>query len=203
MIRDEQVPLRKPKDGADATCCRVALGDCVELPPQSGTVVPVRILNHPDDMKWGILEPAQSASSKSLDGLLVGRTLVDVDREELPLRLLNLTDHPRKIKQGTEIAVCQVVQSVMGQWDSTFPHIITAIPLPSHLQDLYERSMAGLMSDQKKQVYDLLCEYSRRALMTWVELTSSNTGLILEMLHLCANSHTDYLWLGERRLLKP
>ena len=33
MIGNEQVPLRKPRDGADATCCRVTLGDYVELPP--------------------------------------------------------------------------------------------------------------------------------------------------------------------------
>ena len=38
--------------------------------------------HRPGEMKWGILEPAQSSGSRSLDGLLVGRTL-DVDREEL------------------------------------------------------------------------------------------------------------------------
>ena len=28
------------------------------------------------------------------------------------IHLLNLTDYPRKVKQGTEIAVCQMVQNV-------------------------------------------------------------------------------------------
>ncbi len=102
-------------------------------------------------MKWGVLEPAQSVSSRSLDGLLVGRTLVDVNREELPLRLLNLTDHPRKVKQGTEIAVCQMVQSVMGQQDfTTVSCAATTVSLPGHLEDLYERSVSNLMPDHKK-----------------------------------------------------
>ena len=51
MIGDEQVPLRKPRDGDDATFCHVTLGDCVELPAQSETA---RILNHPGDMKRGV-----------------------------------------------------------------------------------------------------------------------------------------------------
>ena len=53
MIGDEQVPLRRPRDGASATCCRVTLGDCVELPPRSEMIVPAKILNPPSDMKWG------------------------------------------------------------------------------------------------------------------------------------------------------
>lgn len=159
MIGDEQVPLRRPRDGASATCCRVTLGDCVELPPRSEMIVPAKILNPPSDMKWGVLEPALSANSKSLDGLLVGRTLVDIDREELPVRLLNLTNQPRKIKQGMEIAVCQAVQSVMGQQDlPTCVEMSTS--LPNHLQDLYDRSVVCLTPDQRKQVHDLLCEYS-------------------------------------------
>ena len=161
IIGDQQVPLRKPRVGACAACCRVTQGDCVELPPRFEMVVPGRILDRPGEMKWGILEPAQSSGSRSLDGLLVGRTSVDVDREELPLRLLNLTDYPRKVKQGTEIAVCQMVQNVMDQQHpNAFSCATITTTLPSHLQDLYERSVACLMPDHKKQVYDLLCEYS-------------------------------------------
>ena len=43
---------------------------------------------------------------------------MEVDQEELALHLLNLSDYPRKVKQEMEIAVCQMVQSVMGQQHS-------------------------------------------------------------------------------------
>ena len=50
---------------------------------------------------------------------------------------------------------------MMGQQDlDSLPHITITTSLPSHLQDLYERSVEGLMMDQKKQVHYLLCEYS-------------------------------------------
>ena len=88
---------------------------------------------------------------------------MEVDQEELALHLLNLSDYPRKVKQEMEIAVCQMVQSVMGQQHSnTFSCAATTsyYSAYSHLQDLYERSVSCLMPDHKKQVYDLLCEYS-------------------------------------------
>ena len=54
-----------------------------------------------------------------------------------------------------------MVQSVMGQQHSnTFSCAAITTTLPSHLQDLYERSVSCLMPDHKKQVHDLLYEYS-------------------------------------------
>ena len=44
MTGDEQVSLRKPRNGAPAACCQIRLRYCVELPPQSETVVQARIL---------------------------------------------------------------------------------------------------------------------------------------------------------------
>ena len=38
----------------------------MELVPRSETVVPAKIFDHPSEMKWGVLEPARSASSRSL-----------------------------------------------------------------------------------------------------------------------------------------
>ena len=118
------------------------------------------------------MEPAQSASSKSLD--LVGSTLVHVDHKELPLRLLNLTDH-----QARDRDCCQVLQSVTGQQNC-------------HLQDLYERSVAGLMLDQRKQVHNLRSEYFD--LFSQGPHDLGRTDLIehWETLH-----QPDYIWLGE------
>ena len=89
---------------------------------------------------------------------------MEVDQEELALHLLNLSDYPRKVKQEMEIAVCQMVQSVMGQQHSNTllctVATITTLSIATSVQDLYERSVSCLMPDHKKQVYDLLCEYS-------------------------------------------
>ena len=64
-------------------------------------------------MVWGVVEPATNPLNKSLDGLLVGRILVNLHTEEVPVHLLNLTDQQKKIKQGTDIAICNTAESVL------------------------------------------------------------------------------------------
>ena len=68
---------------------------------------------------WTSLGPTEQhglgcpGTSKSPDGLLVGRTLVDLSSESVPVQLLNLTNHPKRIKQGTPVAICNAVTSVL------------------------------------------------------------------------------------------
>ena len=109
-IGSEQVPLLKPSRTTTPTCCKVTLGDSVDLPAMSETVACARVLDRPSSMVWGVLEPDDVTQTKSLDGLLVGRALVDLSAEAVPVRLLNLTDQPRRIKQGTQVAICNAVE---------------------------------------------------------------------------------------------
>ena len=76
-------------------------------------------------MVWGILEPSEDVRSKPLDGLLVGRALVDTGAERVPVRLLNLTRLPKRIKRGTQVATCSAVESVLVE---------------SNMEDVCERS---------------------------------------------------------------
>ena len=64
-------------------------------------------------MVWGVVEPATTLPNKSLDGLLVGRTLVNLNAKEVPIHLLNLTYQPKQIKQGTDVAICNTAESVL------------------------------------------------------------------------------------------
>ena len=70
-----------------------------------------RLLSRPENVTWGILEP-DTLQPKPLDGLLVGRTL-DLETEKVPVRLLNLTDQTKRIKQGTTVAICNPIKSVL------------------------------------------------------------------------------------------
>ena len=57
------------------------------------------------------MEPATNSLNNSLDGLLVEQTLVNLHTEEVPVHLLNLTE--KKIKQGTDVAICNTAESVL------------------------------------------------------------------------------------------
>ena len=69
------------------------------LPPKSETLVPAQIEGDwMQDSRWAVLQPEQAVFSQM--GVIVGKTLVDLQGEQVPVRLLNLSDKPRKIKKG-------------------------------------------------------------------------------------------------------
>ena len=45
----------------------------------------MKVLDRPSSMVWGILEPDDVIRAKPLDGLLVGRTLVDLNAKKVSL----------------------------------------------------------------------------------------------------------------------
>ena len=78
------------------------------LSPRSETLVPVRVEGLQANVcRWGVLESKEKALAA--DGLLTGRTLLDLSQPTVPVRILNLADQERKIKCGTIVAVCEPV----------------------------------------------------------------------------------------------
>ena len=136
------------------SCCRVILDKTIDLPPHSESLAPVKVEGLiPANGKWGILE---SDSSNSIDGVMTGRTLVDLEK---PVRILNLTDKEKRIKKGASIAVCEPVQSVLRLKESPAEQQ-QAAKLPELLKELYRASTDGLTPNQQTQVYNLLCEFA-------------------------------------------
>ena len=112
-IGDEEIPLQRPASTTLPSCCRVLLENSVSLLPHSESIVPARVERHQAaNSRWGVLEPAAREADHCLDGLLVGRTLVDLDQPVVPVRVMNLTDQQHNIRKGCEIAQCQSVLSV-------------------------------------------------------------------------------------------
>ena len=55
---------------------------------------------------------AGTPCTSALQGVLVGRTLVDLYQPTAVVRLMNLTGQRCKVRKGTEIANCEPVESV-------------------------------------------------------------------------------------------
>ena len=111
IIGEEKNPLKKPPAMHEPTCSRAVLMEGVCLPPLSEVVVPVRMDRTEVDCRWGLLE--QTTAPISLDGVMIARTLVDLRREQLPLRVMNLSYQPQIINKGTELACCSTITSVV------------------------------------------------------------------------------------------
>lgn len=79
------------------------------------------------------MESTSNTCNMSLDGFLVGRTLVNLKADEIPVHLLNLSHLPKHIKQGTNVAVCNSIDSVLGKG--------AGMLRPTELPPLLERSL--------------------------------------------------------------
>ena len=165
LVGSEEVPFVKSCSPPEPSCSRVRLMEYVDVPPRSERVVMARVEGSLGPAKWGLLEP-RTASSQANDGVLIGRTLVDLEKEDVPLRLMNITDHPRRIKKGAELAVCEPVcgVSISGDVDGSSCGSVKGArvqrKLPNHVRELYERSIVGLNDTEKEALYNLLCEFS-------------------------------------------
>ena len=129
-------------------CCRVLLKECVDIPPRSEMVVVAKVDGSMGRAKWGLVE-AGTGTSRAADEVFIGRTLTNLEKEEVPLQLMNLADLPHRIKKGVELAVCEPACEVSIIDDSTgsvacIRRAQVEMEIPSHLKELYERSIVGL-----------------------------------------------------------
>ena len=102
VIGDEEVPLQKSSTTSTQICCRVKLVEKVCLAPLSEAVIPVKIDRGQANYRVGLLEQAEAMSP--FGGLLVGRTLVDLTSDRIPLRVMNLSRQQMTIPKGLKCA---------------------------------------------------------------------------------------------------
>ena len=154
----EEVPLHKPLAFQVARCRQVVALEDTVISPYSEILVPAKIVGEPYGEPWGTVGPSPATTLPP--GVMVGKTLVDAQRDYIPLRMVNLTNAPRQIPSGIEVATCEPVESIV--YPSTDFHrepISSDEGLPEHLKDLYLRSANGLTDDQQHQLCNRLLEF--------------------------------------------
>ena len=92
--------------------------------------------------------------SRPFPAVTVGKTLIDVQNDYVPVKVVNPSGEPRKVCSGTEVASCEPVESVLHQQLVFGPESKeTGVDLPDHIKDIYTRS-----DGQQCQLLELLCE---------------------------------------------
>ena len=160
-IGEHQIPLKRSCIVTDQVC-KAVLVRKVCLPPLAETIVPVRV-EGAQLYTVGLLE--QSTDPTHFDDLLVARTLVDTTRENIPLRVLNLSRQQRTIRKGTQLASCNTVNYIVSapaakQISGQVQRTTTVEELPPHLKDLLARSVTGLTETECVDVCQLLAQFS-------------------------------------------
>ena len=136
-------------------CSRVIAKEMVQIPPRSEAIIQGRMVESTlGNGRLCIIEPSDKFLKKG--NALVAKTLA-YSQNTVPLRLMNISDEMCSIYPGTNIANACSVAEVQ-------PVKITAntseSAVPSHLADLYQRTVEGMNGSQQKQVAHLLNKYS-------------------------------------------
>ncbi|GBN28176.1 hypothetical protein AVEN_116405-1 [Araneus ventricosus] len=94
--------------------------------------------------------PCGAVRSVKKKGVLVAATLVDLKKEAIPVRVLNLDHKPKTIDKGAVIATCEPVVDIVARPQE----FSESLRLPSILENL-----EGLNEEQRTAVKELLQEF--------------------------------------------
>jgi hypothetical protein len=103
------------------------------------------------------------------NGLLVARSIVNPEMDNIPLRIINVNSEPCTLYKGTIVATCnkirkeniQSYETVNNVAKTKSQHLLSKDrQLPAHLRNVFESGQVGLDKDQNEKFRNLLIEYS-------------------------------------------
>ena len=122
-------------------------------------VIPAKVEGDRANFRWGTTGPPSLVQRSG--NIIVGRTVVDLEKDYIPVRVGNLSSERKKLRKGTEIAVCEPAASITptniadeGQVE-VFPRGKKE-PVPEHLRLLFESSTENLCEQDKEKVAEVL-----------------------------------------------
>jgi len=137
-------------------CYRVVVAERTEVPARAEIIVQGTIQSKGLGKETlCLIEPEQKMYLE--DGPIVAKTLVRGE-QQIPLRVMNLSNETQTVHPGTHIATAsQVTEVEPVALNVKRP---CSRNVPAHLQDLYERTAEGLDPKQRKDVASLLKKYA-------------------------------------------
>ena len=161
-IGAEEIRLKRVAASKKPVCRRVVVAETWSVPPKSEAIIP-GVLDGDDipEEGWGELGPTRNRGLPA--DMLVARTVVDLGKPVIAIRMLNMSDKERIIQKGTDIAKCEIIDSVTvveepEEGASKRPGRGFG-ELNGLMKELYDRSSAGLQDTQKEKLYALLVEF--------------------------------------------
>ncbi len=142
----------------EPVCRRVKVAETWLVPPKSEAIVPgVLEGDGSSEEGWGEISPSEKPCLSS--DVLIAKTVVDIGKPIIAVRVLNMSDDEQVIREGTDIASCEVIDSVtVVEKTERGTHKI-GNELPELVKELYDRTSGGLNDLQKNQLYSLLVEF--------------------------------------------
>ena len=159
--------------GAISTCCRIAILEGVEIPPESEIVVKGRPLDLFDKNSVGTLEGTSQFVDRS--GLLVARALVSPETGSVPIRIMNLNDQPFFLHKNTVTAIYEPVETERLESVNSLSTKATSDENPyQHIDELIQNNSSNLNETQLESLKSLLYEHKDQFSKSSHDLGCSN-----------------------------
>ena len=130
-------------------CQCIVTTERLEIKAGEDAVIPAGLTSNGRHVGFGVIEG--NHRNNMAEGLILGRTLVDLEDHVLTVRVANVTGKNLKIAAGTWIANCYTVDYVEPNAPTALK--VAPAPLPAHLADMYNHATEGLDVDQKAMIY--------------------------------------------------
>ena len=159
------VPYISQRISGLSKCCKVLADRTVVIPPRKEILTTGYICGRTKELERvrgsGLVEPS-SKGKMGQRGVMVGKALVDVGKDYIPIRLLNTTSEPITIYKGTPAGV---VTPVAGE--PPVPVETKKEPeqkrctekMPDFLRPLCKEGSENLSSEGKKKLAELLTKH--------------------------------------------
>ncbi|GBN25970.1 Retrovirus-related Pol polyprotein from transposon 17.6, partial [Araneus ventricosus] len=141
----EEIPLFSAS-AEDSKLCSVLAKEKTIIPERSECLIQ-GVPEASGKFRYAVTDFPSQVSQK---GVLVAATLVDLKKEAIPVRVLNLDHKPKTIDKGAVIATCEPVVDIVARPQE----FSESLRLPSILENL-----EGLNEEQRTAVKELLQEF--------------------------------------------
>ena len=168
VMGNQQIPLTCSSSDVPQ-CYRIIAKESCTVEPWTEAIVPGQVINKGHG-RWGVVGDDTNSNHLKF-GLLVGRCLVDLGNDTVPVRVLNPSAQEYRVAKGTDLSSCEQVVSVLSVQDGEDHRAPSNLNtkavrkstrdlLPSHLKDLITKSTERLEREQQDKALELLMRFS-------------------------------------------
>jgi hypothetical protein len=110
-IGPEEIRFKRMTATKKPVCRRVMVAETLLVPPKSEAIIPGMLDGDGSSEEgWGEINPSKEPGLSS--DILVARTIVDIGKPIFAVRVLNMSDDERIVREGTDVASCEIIDSV-------------------------------------------------------------------------------------------
>ncbi|VDH94316.1 Hypothetical predicted protein, partial [Mytilus galloprovincialis] len=138
--------------------CRVIVKETVTLPGKSKMLIPVIIENAEHLGPLGYVDKTQKKETEHN----ITRGILDPHQEDIRVQLINFREEPITVHAKEQIGVCESYYEMpaVGVCNYIGTEGTSSDKLPSHIEDLFNRSIVHLQEKEKQHLKELLQAYS-------------------------------------------